>query len=139
MFGGVAGHAGLFGSAYDLAVLMQMLLNGGSFNGQVFFKPETVKLFTSYQSNISRRGLGFDKPEKDNLTRKEPYPGTLVSPSTFGHTGFTGTCVWADPEKNLIYIFLGSRLYPNGGEPNRFLKMNVRRNIHDAIYYALQD
>ncbi|RYF51897.1 MAG: serine hydrolase [Cytophagaceae bacterium] len=79
MFGGVAGHAGLFGTAADLAVLSQVLVNKGSYNGIRFFKKETVELFTAYQSSISRRGYGFDKPEKDNATRKEPYPALSVS------------------------------------------------------------
>ncbi|HEU0110312.1 MAG TPA: glycoside hydrolase family 3 N-terminal domain-containing protein, partial [Flavisolibacter sp.] len=98
MFGGVSGHAGLFSNAYDLSLLYQMLLNGGVLNGQRFLKPETIQLFTAYGSDISRRGLGFDKPEKDNGSRKEPYPSSLASPETFGHTGFTGTCVWVDPQ-----------------------------------------
>ncbi|HET9431101.1 MAG TPA: glycoside hydrolase family 3 N-terminal domain-containing protein, partial [Chitinophagaceae bacterium] len=98
MFGGVAGHAGLFSNSYDLAMLYQMLLNGGEFNGEKYLKPATINLFTGYQSDISRRGFGFDKPEKDNDKRTEPYPSMLASPKTFGHTGFTGTCVWVDPE-----------------------------------------
>ena len=106
LFGGVAGHAGLFSDAYDLAMLYQMLLNGGTFNGERYLKEETVIKFTSYQTGISRRGLGFDKPEKDNATRPEPYPSLSASPQTFGHTGFTGTCVWVDPKYNLVYIFL---------------------------------
>src|SRR5215204_5011710 len=76
MFGGVSGHAGLFSNAYDLSMLYQMLLNGGELNGQRFLKKETVDYFTAYHSDISRRGFGFDKPEKDNATRKEPYPST---------------------------------------------------------------
>ena len=97
MFGGVAGHAGLFSTAYDLAVIGQMLLNHGTFNGKQYIQKSTLDLFTAYQSNISRRGYGFDKPEKDNATRKEPYPCLSVSPLAFGHTGYTGTCVWVDP------------------------------------------
>jgi len=134
MFGGVAGHAGLFSDAYDLAQLYQMLLNGGEMNGVRFFKKETIDFFTAYHSNISRRGLGFDKPEKDNATRKEPYPGRFVSPSTFGHTGFTGTCVWADPENHLLYIFLSNRVYPTGGDNLRLSELGIRANILDAVY-----
>ena len=136
MFGGVAGHAGLFSNAQDLAVLSQLLLNEGRMNGITFFKKETVALFTGYHSNISRRGLGFDKPEKDNHTRKEPYPAFSASPATFGHTGFTGTCVWMDPEKNLVFIFLSNRVN-NNGDANRFLRMNVRPKVHETIYRAL--
>ncbi|RYY53548.1 MAG: serine hydrolase, partial [Chitinophagaceae bacterium] len=94
MMGGVAGHAGLFADAYDLAKLYQMLLNGGELNGNRYFDSTTIRMFTSYQSGISRRGFGFDKPEKDNSTRRDPYPSLSVSPATYGHTGFTGTCVW---------------------------------------------
>lgn len=138
MFGGVAGHAGLFSNAYDLAQLYQMILNGGEMNGKRFFKKETIEKFTAYNSNISRRGLGFDKPEKDNATRKDPYPTLSASPETFGHTGFTGTCVWADPKENLLYIFLSNRVNPEGGENTKLLKMNVRSNIHETIYEALK-
>ncbi|MFT3949254.1 MAG: glycoside hydrolase family 3 N-terminal domain-containing protein [Agriterribacter sp.] len=138
MFGGVAGHAGLYSDAYDLAVLMQMVLNGGTYNGYYFFSPETIKLFTAYNSKISRRGLGFDKPEKDNETRKEPYPSKYASPQTFGHTGFTGTCVWVDPKYDLIYIFLSNRVNPEGGSNGRLSKLNIRSDIQDAIYKGLE-
>lgn len=136
MFGGVAGHAGLFSNSYDLAMLYQMLLNGGTFNGERYLKPETIKLFTSYGSGISRRGLGFDKPEKDNKIRPEPYPSLLASPQTFGHTGFTGTCVWVDPKHDLVYIFLSNRVYPTRNNP-RLSSLGVRGKIQDAIYEAL--
>jgi beta-N-acetylhexosaminidase len=136
MFGGVAGHAGLFSNAYDIAVLAQMLLNGGTINGVQFFKKSTVDLFTAYQSSISRRGYGFDKPEKDNETRKDPYPSLSTPPQTFGHTGFTGTCVWMDPVNNLIFIMLTNRVHPTGS--NKFLQMNVRPNVQETIYRALK-
>ncbi|HEX8677783.1 MAG TPA: serine hydrolase, partial [Segetibacter sp.] len=137
MFGGVAGHAGLFSNAYDLVQLYQMILNGGELNGVRYLKKETIDTFTVYSSNISRRGLGFDKPEKDNATILDPYPALSVSPLTFGHTGFTGTCVWVDPAYNLIYIFLSNRVTPNG-ENNKLSKMNVRTNIQEIIYEAMQ-
>ena len=136
MFGGVAGHAGLFSDAYDMAVIMQMLLNGGIFNGKRYLQKETIDLFTAYHSNNSRRGFGFDKPEKDNYKREEPYPALSASPATFGHTGFTGTCVWADPKYNLVYIFLSNRLTPDGTN-NKLVKMNVRTDIFEAVYKAL--
>jgi beta-N-acetylhexosaminidase len=136
MFGGVAGHAGLFSNAYDLSLLYQMLLNGGELNGERYLKPETIKLFTAYNSNISRRGFGFDKPEKDNATRKEPYPSLLASPETFGHTGFTGTCVWVDPKYDLVYIFLSNRVYPTR-DNGKLSQMGIRGKIQDAIYKAL--
>jgi beta-N-acetylhexosaminidase len=135
MFGGVAGHAGLFSNAYDLAILSQVLLNGGVLGGQNFFSKATVDYFTAYHSDISRRGLGFDKPEKDNATRKEPYPTLSASPLTYGHTGFTGTCFWIDPQYNLVYIFLSNRV--NSPDINKFLRMNVRPRVHEAIYQAL--
>lgn len=137
MFGGIAGHAGLFSTAYELAVLLQMLNNGGTIGNKTFFKPETVQLFISYGSPNSRRGLGFDKPEKDNLTRKEAYPALSVSPSTFGHTGYTGTGVWADPENKIVYIFLSNRVHPDGGTNTKLLTMNVRGKIQDALYKVL--
>ncbi len=137
MFGGVAGHAGLFSNAYDLAVIMQMLLNGGSINGKRFLQKETVDLFTAYHSTISRRGYGFDKPEKDNHIRPDPYPCYTASPLTFGHTGFTGTCVWADPQYNLVFVFLSNRVNPQGGDNTKLLRMNVRTNIQEAIYKAM--
>ena len=137
MFGGVAGHAGLYSDAYDLAVLMQMLLDGGTYNGYYFFSPETIKFFTGYHSKISRRGLGFDKPEKDNATRKEPYPCKYASPQTFGHTGFTGTCVWVDPKHDLIYIFLSNRVNPEGGSNTRLYRLNIRSDIQDEVYKVL--
>jgi beta-N-acetylhexosaminidase len=136
MFGGVAGHAGLFSNAYDLAQLYQMLLNGGALNGKQYLQKETIEKFTSYQSNISRRGLGFDKPEKDNATRKEAYPSKSASAQTFGHTGFTGICVWVDPRYKLIYIFLSNRVTPTRNN-NKLGQLNVRPNIQEAIYSAI--
>ena len=137
MFGGVAGHAGLFSNAYDLAKLYQMLLNGGEFDGVRYLKKETIDFFTAYHSETSRRGLGFDKPEKDNAMRKEPYPSKSVSPATFGHTGFTGTCVWVDPKQDLVYIFLSNRVNPDGGANSKLSQLNVRPNIQETIYNAI--
>jgi beta-glucosidase-like glycosyl hydrolase/CubicO group peptidase (beta-lactamase class C family) len=137
MFGGVAGHAGLFSNAYEVAVLAQMLLNGGVLNGQNFFSKATVDYFNQYHSDISRRGLGFDKPERDNATRAEPYPCASASPSTFGHTGFTGTCFWVDPKYNLIYVFLSNRV--NSPDANKFLHMNVRPKVQEVIYQSMMD
>ena len=137
MFGGVAGHAGLFSTAYDLGVIMQMLLNGGTINGKQFIKPETIKLFSAYNSSISRRGFGFDKPEKENESLKEPYPSKLASPLTFGHTGYTGTCVWADPKYNIVFIFLSNRVNPKGGDNILLSRLNVRGKIQDAVYHAM--
>ncbi len=138
LFGGVAGHAGLFSNAYDLAQIYQLLLNQGEMDeiDVELLERKTIKKFTEYQSKTSRRGYGFDKPEKDNDKRKDPYPTLSASPKTFGHTGFTGTCVWVDPEHDLIYIFLSNRVNPT--RDNRlFGQMNVRPNIHEAIYKAI--
>lgn len=137
MFGGVAGHAGLFSDAYDLAMLYQMLLNGGEFNGERFFDEETIKKFTAYGAKNSRRGLGFDKPEKDNATRREPYPSVLASPQTFGHTGFTGTCVWVDPQSNLVYVFLSNRVNPTRNN-NKISQLLVRGKVQDALIEAIR-
>ncbi|WP_423148604.1 serine hydrolase domain-containing protein [Rubrolithibacter danxiaensis] len=131
MVGGVSGHAGLFASANDLAILFQMILNGGSYGGMQYFKPETVKLFTSKQSNVSRRGLGFDRWDPETGT----YPSSLASSQTFGHTGFTGTCVWVDPKYNLVYIFLSNRVQTPGA--NKLQSMNIRAKVQDAVYKAI--
>ncbi|WP_256013035.1 serine hydrolase domain-containing protein [Desertivirga xinjiangensis] len=130
MAGGVSGHAGLFASANDLAILNQMLLNGGSYGGETYFRPETVRLFTSKQSMVSRRGLGFDKGTGRG------YPSSLASSETYGHTGYTGTCVWVDPKYNLIYIFLSNRVYPSAS--NKLNSLRIRPRIHDIIYEAIQ-
>ena len=137
MFGGVAGHAGLFSNAHDLAILTQLMLNEGMIQGIRFFKPETVRYFTGYNSDISRRGLGFDKPEKDNYLRPEPYPALSTSPDTYGHTGFTGTCWWIDPKNNLVFIFLSNRVNATGSNFNKLGQMNIRGKVHEAIYKAL--
>lgn len=134
MYGGVAGHAGLFSNAYDLAAVFQMLLNNGTYNGKRLLDSATIKLFTSRQSKISRRGFGFDKPEPDVHKASPCYDG--VSLETFGHTGFTGTCVWSDPKSKLTYVFLSNRVYPNA-ENNLLVKMNIRTQLQEAIYKAL--
>ena len=136
MFGGVSGHAGLFSNAHDIAVIMQMLMNGGSMKGKQYLQKGTIDLFTGYHSATSRRGFGFDKPEKNNSIRPDPYPCLAASPLTFGHTGFTGTCTWADPENKLVYVFLSNRVTPNGDNP-LLSKMNVRSTIQDIIYQSI--
>ena len=139
MFGGVAGHAGLFSDAENIGAILQMLLNGGSLNGKSYLKPETIKLFTAYNSSISRRGIGFDKPQKDNYTTtdRHPYPSRYASLLTYGHTGYTGTCIWVDPKYNLVYVFLSNRVNPDGGDNLKLSSMNIRGNIEDAIYKAM--
>jgi CubicO group peptidase (beta-lactamase class C family) len=137
MFGGISGHAGLFSNAYDLAILYQMLLQGGMYQGRHYLNAETIRLFTGYQVDGSRRGLGFDKPERDNQLRKDPYPSWLSSPSTFGHTGFTGTCVWVDPARELVYIFLSNRVHPTR-ENGKLSSLSIRGRIQDVIVKAAE-
>ncbi len=134
MLGGVCGHAGLFSDANDLAILMQMLLNKGHYGGERFFNQSTIDLFTAYQKGNSRRGLIFDKPETN--TKYANPASKLASFKTFGHTGFTGTCAWADPENQLVYIFLSNRTYPKMGN-NKLHSANVRTKIQDVIYQAM--
>lgn len=134
LMGGVSGHAGLFASANDLGILYQMMLNRGTYGGERYFKPQTVDLFTAKQSAVSRRGLGFDRWDPD--TTKTYYPSQLASPETYGHTGFTGICVWVDPKYNLIYIFLSNRVHPK--TTNKLYDLNTRSRIQDVIYRAVQ-
>lgn len=135
MYGGVAGHAGLFGKANDLAVMMQLMLNGGKYGDVEILDEKTIREFTKRQSNQSRRGWGWDKPEPER--GKGGSAGALAPKSTFGHTGFTGTCVWADPENDLIFVFLSNRVYPDANN-NILLKDGIRTKIHDVIYEALK-
>ena len=137
MFGGVAGHAGLFSNAQDIAALLQMLLEGGSYKGHQYLKPETIAFFTANNSRISRRGIGFDKPQKDNFTTStpDPYPSRYASQLTFGHTGYTGTAVWADPEYDLVYVFLSNRVNPT--RSTKLFKLNITGEILDAVYKAM--
>lgn len=109
-----------------------MLLNKGSYGGQQYFTPQTVNMFTTKQSNVSRRGLGFDRWDPD-LTKK--YPSETASPQTFGHTGYTGTCVWVDPSRGLIYIFLSNRVYP--AVTDKLITMKIRGRIQDVINKAI--
>jgi CubicO group peptidase (beta-lactamase class C family) len=136
LMGGVAGHAGLFGTAYEAAVLMQLLMNGGMMGGKKYLEQKTIALFTSYGSEMSRRALGFDKPERDNEKRAEPYPCKSVSAEAFGHTGFTGTCVWADPKHEIVFVLLSHRVHP-AADNTLFGKMNVRGKVQEAVYGAL--
>jgi CubicO group peptidase (beta-lactamase class C family) len=135
MYGGVAGHAGLFSNATDVAQLMQMLLNNGMYNGKQFLKKGTIDLFTKQNDLRSRRGLGFDKPEPDQSKRNTTYDHVPLS--VFGHSGFTGTSVWSDPENNLTFIFLSNRIHPNA-ENNKLVKMGIRSSLQRVIYAALE-
>jgi CubicO group peptidase (beta-lactamase class C family) len=133
MVGGVSGHAGNFASANDLAIQFQMLLNKGTYGGVQYFKPETVTQFTSRQSNNSRRGLGFDGW---GPLAASHYPSTLASDGTYGHTGYTGTCVWVDPKYNLVYVFLSNRVYPQ--VTDKLSHLRIRPRIQDVVYEAMQ-
>lgn len=137
--GGVSGNAGLFGTADDLAKLMIFYQNYGNVNGQQLISAETVKEFTEVQflENDNRRGLGFDKPYFDNseLTLADAYPSPLASPESFGHSGFTGTFVWADPVKKITYIFLSNRVYPSR-EHQKLYSLNIRTALMDVFYRA---
>ena len=136
MMGGVSGNAGVFSDANDLAIILQMLLNKGSYGGVNYLKPSTVELFTKqqYPDNNNRRGLLFDKPEPD--TTKPSPCSKEVSLSTFGHQGFTGTCAWADPENEIIYIFLSNRVNPDATN-DKLAKLNIRTSIQSIIYQAI--
>lgn len=137
MLGGVSGHAGLFGNANDATIMMQMLLQKGSYGGQRFIKQTTVEHYCSapFIESGNHRGIGFDKPplqqEKDGPVCEE------ASTKSFGHSGFTGTYVWADPENMLVYIFLSNRVYPSS-DNKKLSKMNIRTRIHGMAYEALK-
>ena len=136
MMGGVSGNAGIFADANDVAVLMQMLLDKGWYGGRQFLHPSTIDIFTKQQfvQNNNRRGLLFDKPEPD--PKKSSPACASASPKAFGHQGFTGTCAWADPEYNLVFVFLSNRVNPDAGN-DKLVKMNVRTNIQQAVYDAI--
>jgi CubicO group peptidase (beta-lactamase class C family) len=137
LLGGVSGNAGLFGSAADLWRIMQLYQNYGSFNGERYISEDVVKEFTGvqYPDNENRRGLGFDKPLLDNsgLPLSDAYPAPAASSESFGHSGFTGTFVWADPINQLVFIFLSNRVYPS--RENRSLyTLNLRTALHQVFY-----
>ena len=135
LFGGISGNAGLFSNANDLAKLYQMWLNGGEYGGERYLSKETVNLFTTTKSSISRRGLGFDKPDPHNTRTSPTSPGAPIS--VYGHTGFTGTSFWVDPENNLIYIFLSNRVNP-ARSPNRLSTLDIRERIQEELYKAIK-
>lgn len=134
LFGGVGGHAGVFSTAGEVAAIFQMLLNKGTYNGRKYFNKETVNYFTAYNSAISRRALGFDKPTGD---KDDAGPaGNRSSGYTFGHQGFTGTCVWADPGTGVVFVFLSNRVNPSA-DNNAINKLSIRTVAQDYIYEAL--
>lgn len=134
--GGVSGHAGLFSTADDLAKILQMLLNGGTYKGKRYLKKETIEMFNQrhFAMQGCRRGLGFDKPLMHSTG------GSCcdeASQNSYGHTGFTGTMVWADPDCGLIFVFLSNRVYPNA-TPNKLAQMNIRTQIQSELYKSLK-
>lgn len=138
LFGGVSGHAGLFANARDLAVMMQLLLDEGYANNRQFLSDFTIRKFTSapFKDNLNRRGIGFDKPEVDpSVTFYTPAKQSSLK--SFGHTGFTGTFAWADPENNLIVVFLSNRVYPDANN-NKLAKNDIRTKIHELFYEAVK-
>ncbi|WP_136481226.1 glycoside hydrolase family 3 N-terminal domain-containing protein [Cognatitamlana onchidii] len=136
MQNGVGGHAGVFSNANDVAKIMQLYLQKGYYGGKRYLKPETIEKFNTcyFCSQDNRRGVGFDKPQ---LGDEGPTCGCL-SMTSFGHSGFTGTYAWADPEEELVYVFLANRTYPNAGK-NLLLKENIRTEIQRFIYEAIED
>ena len=136
MVGGVCGHAGLFSNANDLAKMMQLYLNGGTYGDRVYLDPLTIETFAQKQNEQCRRGLGFDKPEVGNPDRS---PACESAPaSVYGHTGFTGTCAWVDPDNGLVFIFLSNRVHPNMNN-TKLIKYNVRTDIQEILYNAIKD
>jgi CubicO group peptidase (beta-lactamase class C family) len=134
--GGVAGHAGLFSTAYDMAKIMQMFLWRGSYGGTQFLKPETVDKFTKKNVPNNRRGLGFDKPETEPNKINPVCPE--ASPESFGHSGFTGTFVWVDPRRELVYIFLSNRVHPDATN-NLITTTSIRTNILREFIKAIDE
>lgn len=134
LLGGVAGHAGLFATAEDVAAIFLMLQKNGVYNGKRYFTNATVSKFTTYNAYGSRRGLGFDKSSNE---RNDGGPtGERCSGYTFGHQGFTGTCAWADPANGIVFVFLSNRVCPSA-ENNAINKLSVRTVAQDYIYEAL--
>ena len=138
LLGGVSGHAGLFSTATDMAKLFQMYLNGGNYAGEQFLEKETIDYFTKAHAlkKDNRRGLGFDKPHPDTTVVTSVCESASLS--SFGHTGFTGTIAWADPETGLIYIFLSNRVYPDASD-NKLAQMNIRTDVQELFYQAVKE
>ena len=132
---GVSGNAGLFSNANDLAKVLQLMLNQGTYGGERYLSLETSRLFTQSKSPTCRRGLGFDKPVIGNP--KASPCGALAPASVYGHTGFTGTCFWIDPDNNLIYILLSNRVYDKRTH-KELMSMGIRQRIQEEIYQAMR-
>jgi len=139
VLGGVSGNAGLFSTANDLAKVMQMYLQMGYYGGRQYVSSATIKEFTKAQFSNSpnRRALGFDKPNPGIRGQKNKFPAADASPESYGHTGFTGTFVWMDPENQLLFIFLSNRVYPSRSHSG-ISDLNIRPAMHQAIYDAIK-
>jgi beta-glucosidase-like glycosyl hydrolase/CubicO group peptidase (beta-lactamase class C family) len=140
MMGGVSGHAGLFSNAMDLAILMQMNLQNGAYGGRHYFQEPTVPVFVKNYNKGNRRGLGWDKPEpagSANRNGNASYVSDFASRNSFGHSGFTGTVVWADPDEKVVFVLLSNRVNPMGGENVKITKQAVRRQIQDLVYKSI--
>ena len=135
MLGGVSGNAGLFSTAKEVATIYQMLLDKGVMGDRRYLTRATCELFLTMKSKNSRRGLGFDKPDKEKPENGYCAPETPAS--VFGHTGFTGTCAWADPDNDLVFVFLCNRIYPNPCDRKNLMRLKIRPAIQQAIYQAI--
>ncbi len=133
--GGVAGHAGLFSTAAEVARIYQMLLNGGELDGKRYLSEATCRLFTTEKSLISRRGLGFDRPDVAIVQRSPCAPS--APEGVYGHTGFTGTCAWVDPDSRTVYVFLSNRLCPNAWN-TKLVDMDIRTDIQELVFESLK-
>jgi len=129
LMGGMAGNAGLYSDAHDLGILFQMVLNKGSYGGMQYINPKVVDQFTKRHDD-TQRALGFDMPNRKAIVGKK------ASKKTFGHSGYTGTCVWVDPENEIVYVFLSNRNQPKANNW-RIVTYKIRERIHDAIYDAI--
>ena len=137
MLDGVSCNAGLFGTAEDLAKLFQLYLNKGTYNGKEIIQPAAVEEFTKYQytENGNRRGLGFDKPLLEYQANSS-YVAKSASPQSYGHSGFTGTFVWADPQHEVVVVFLSNRVYPTRAN-RKLYTLNIRPRLHQVVYDAI--
>ncbi len=129
LMGGVAGNAGLFSNAKDLGILFQMFLQNGSYGGRQYLEPSVIQMFTQKHKR-SHRGMGFDLVGKKNISAKS------APAKSYGHTGFTGTCVWADPQNSMVYVFLSNRVHPNATN-QKINSMRIRQKLHQAFYDAM--
>ncbi len=140
MMAGISGNAGLFGTTNDLAKIFEMYLQKGYFGGRRYISEKTIGEFTrvQYPENENRRGLGFDKPliDNDENELEDAYPAVSSSVNSFGHSGFTGTFAWADPDNNLLFVFMSNRVYPTR-ENQRLYELNIRTEMHQAIYDSI--